>query len=156
MLAALTLALGGARAAHADPLTWTAPEQIDPANPAAINAVSCPSASLCLGADASGDLVTSTNPTGGAGVWVTSDIDGAGAAGGFNSLSGMSCPSSSFCAAVDENGDVLWTTDPTHPASRWSSVTALDSNPFTAISCPSASLCVAVDDAGNAYTSTNP
>ena len=39
---------------------------VDPHN---MNAISCPSATLCVAVDTSGGVVTSTNPTGGAGAW---------------------------------------------------------------------------------------
>ena len=66
----LTLPVLFTASARADPLTWTAPELIDPANIATIDAISCPTTSVCLAVDGSGDLVSSVNPTGGAGAGV--------------------------------------------------------------------------------------
>ncbi len=151
--AMLAVAILGGATARADPLGWTSPLLIDPANPAPLNAVSCPSAGLCLGVDGSGDLVTSTNPTQGAAAWVTTDIDGTGS--GLSSLTSVSCASASFCASGDLNGNVLTTTAPGNPAVRWS-VANIASDAISGVSCPSSSLCVAVDQTGNVYTSANP
>ena len=121
---------------RADTIGWDAPVQIDPASPAPLNAISCPSTGLCLAVDGSGDLVSSSDPTGGASTWTTADIDGSGL--GLNGLTGISCPSASFCAAVDLMGNVLTTTTPGTPTARWS-VAAITANPLSGISCPSAS-----------------
>ncbi len=153
LLAITVITVSTAPPARAAP-SWTAPVLIDPASPATLNAISCPSTSLCVGVDGSGDLVSSSNPTGGAGAWTTTDIDGAG--GGLTSLSAVSCPSSSFCAAVDDQGDVLWTASPGNAAMGWSSASIASGAGLSAIACPSTSLCVAVDGDGNVYTSTDP
>jgi hypothetical protein len=63
--------------------------------------VSCPSSGLCVAVDEWGDVVTSTNPTGGASAWTVTHVDGS------NFLSGVSCPSSGLCVTVDEIGDVV-------------------------------------------------
>ena len=63
---AVALALLAATA-RADPIAWDVPVQIDPGSAAPLSAISCPSAQLCLAVDGSGDLVSSSNPTGGAG-----------------------------------------------------------------------------------------
>ncbi|HYZ82715.1 MAG TPA: hypothetical protein VE571_15670, partial [Solirubrobacteraceae bacterium] len=128
--------------ARADTIAWDAPVQIDPGSTAPLNAISCPSAQLCLAVDGNGDLVSSSNPTGGAATWTTTDIDGGSL--GFNGLTAISCPSSTFCAAVDLMGNVLTTTTPGTATARWT-VTAVTADPLSGISCPSAGLCVAVD-----------
>ena len=62
---------------------------------------SCPSSGLCVAVDNRGNLVTSSNPTGGAAAWTVTDVDGS------NGLDGVSCPSSGLCVAVDQSGDVV-------------------------------------------------
>jgi len=63
--------------------------------------VSCGSPTLCVAADTMGNVLTSTNPTGGPPAWTVAQVD----AVGF--VSGVSCPSASLCVAVDSAGYVL-------------------------------------------------
>ena len=117
-LAAVAMALALlAATARADPIAWDVPVQIDPSSAAPLSAISCPSAQLCLAVDGSGDLVSSSNPTGGPATWTTADIDGTSL--GLNGLTAISCPTSSFCAAVDLMGNVLTTTTPATASARW-------------------------------------
>src|ERR1700693_3683005 len=54
------------------PLTWSAPVRVVHQPPFVANrltSVSCPSTSLCVAVDEVGNVVTSTNSTGGAAVW---------------------------------------------------------------------------------------
>jgi hypothetical protein len=99
--------------------------------------------------DSGGNVVTSTNPTGGAGAWSTADIVGA------SFLSAVSCPTASLCVAVDSAGNVVTSTNPTGGASAWT-VTDVTKpgGAIIGVSCPSASLCVAVGK--GVVTSTNP
>ena len=122
-----------------------------------LSGISCPDEMLCVAVGGtserqfpSGAVMTSTDPTGGAGTWKVVHLD-------TSSLTAISCPSPSLCVAIDAAGDVHTSSDPTGGASAWSSfgVDSTVSGP-TAISCPSASLCVAVDDDGNVMTSTDP
>jgi hypothetical protein len=92
------------------PLTWAAPVLVDHQAPFIGNqlkGVSCPSSGLCVAVDQSGNVVTSSNPTGGAAAWTVTHVDG------FNSLSGVSCPSSGLCVAVDQSGNVVTSSNPT-------------------------------------------
>ena len=120
-------------------------------------AVSCPSASLCVAVDGSGNVLTSTNPAGGTGAWTRPRISQPG----YDELLAVSCPTVSLCVAGDDSGDVLVSTNPTSPA-PWTrfQVNAHGSpqayTPIRGISCPSAQLCVAVDGAGDVITSTDP
>jgi hypothetical protein len=140
--------------AAGSPLTWAAPVRVDHqapfGSPNQLLGVSCPSSGLCVAVDGAGDVVTSTNPTGGAAAWTVTDVDGS------NYLNGVSCPSSGLCVAVDNNGDVVTSTDPTGGAATWTVTDVDGSNLLSGVSCPSSGLCVAVDSAGNAVTSTNP
>jgi hypothetical protein len=115
-----------------------------------LSGVSCPSSGLCVAVDLDGDVVTSTNPTGGATAWKVTHVDGT------NELSGVSCPSSGLCVAVDQGGNVVTSTNPTAATPTWT-VTKVESTDWQyGVSCPSSGLCVAVDSDGNVVTSTNP
>lgn len=113
-----------------------------------LRGVSCPSTTLCVAVGGSGQIATSTDPTGGADAWTQTTIDG------YHALEGISCPSTSFCVAVDSGGNVLATNDPAGHE-PWS-VTHLEDHALYAVSCASMSLCVAVDEVGNAFVSTDP
>ena len=66
--------------AAGSPLTWGAPVLVDHqapfGNPDPLYGVSCPSSGLCVAVDRAGNVVTSTNPTGGAAAWTVTDVDG--------------------------------------------------------------------------------
>jgi hypothetical protein len=130
------------------PFSW-AVTNVDSSND--LTAVSCPSASLCVAGETGGNVVTSTNPTGGAGAWT-----GAHAAESGATIDGVSCPSASLCVAVDAAGNVVTSTNPTGGAGAWTTADVAGAGILNAISCPSASLCVAVDSSGNVVTSTDP
>jgi hypothetical protein len=69
---------------------------------AGLEGVSCLSTGLCVAGDSRGDVVTSTNPTGGANAWTQpADIDGT------NQLMGVSCASATLCVAVDYVGNIV-------------------------------------------------
>ena len=79
-----------------------------PNKPNRLDAVSCPSARLCVATDDDGNVWTSTDPTGGVAAWTETNVDGP-----EKILSGVSCPTESLCVAVDRGGgDVLTSTDP--------------------------------------------
>ncbi len=136
------------------PLRWAPPVRADTtppfAYPTAIEGVSCPSASLCVAVDGSGDVLTSIEPTGGAAAWTSATIDA------DSGLTAVSCPSTALCVAVDGSGDVLTSTDPTGGSGAWSEVKVDAMTRIASVSCASASLCVAGDSDGNAILSTNP
>jgi hypothetical protein len=126
---------------------WTDPEILG--QHGAVLALSCPSVSLCVATTSSGDVLTSTNPTGGPSAWAERPIGPVRVA----------CPSVSLCVGVG-SGDAWTSTDPAAGASTWTS------SPIGAtvnsISCASVSFCVATEDqagaggAGLVLTSTNP
>jgi hypothetical protein len=132
--------------AGASAFTWSPPEPIS--GVASFDGITCQSASLCVAVDSTGDVVTSTDPTGGPSAWTVRNVDP-------HPLVGVSCPSATLCVAVDTVGDVVSSTNPT---SSWNPPVNVDgSNAFAAVSCPSVSLCVAVDGGGgNLLWSTNP
>jgi len=65
-----------------------------------ITGLACPSANRCVAVDQTGHVLTSTDPTGGAGAWRVVDVDP-------NGLVSLSCPSVALCVAVDGNSSVL-------------------------------------------------
>src|SRR5947209_15181817 len=87
-------------ASSASPFQWSRSVRIDHQPPygalMALNAISCPSDTLCVGADNAGALVVnSTDPTGDPTTWHPLGLDG------NHPVYGVSCPTTGFCAAVD-------------------------------------------------------
>jgi hypothetical protein len=121
--------------------------------PAGIAALSCQSASLCIGADTASNILISTNPTRGPMAWTIAPVFSAGTSS--EGISGVSCPSASLCVAVDTAGTVLASTDPAGGPTAWTTVASDPGTQFTAISCPSVSLCVAAGGQ-TILTSTDP
>ncbi|MGB8840493.1 MAG: hypothetical protein WCC64_05445, partial [Aliidongia sp.] len=116
-----------------------------------IKGVSCPSETLCV-VVAGGNVITSTDPTGGASEWTSTEL--AIEKGSY--LTGVSCSSTNFCLAVDAGGDVVTSTDPTGGAAAWS-VANVDSHLLDEPSCvPSGGLCVVGASEGSVITSTDP
>ena len=134
-----------------------------------LTGISCPSASLCVAVDLKGDVVASTDPTGGASAWHVAHVDTEGVACsevyGCYGISAVSCASPSLCVAVDEAGNAVTSTNPTGGSSAWH-VAHVDPGDLctpssgchglSGVSCPSRSLCVAADVEGSVLTSTNP
>ncbi len=136
-----------------DPATssWSA---VDPANDTyLLDGISCPAASLCVAVDDRGDVLTSTNPTGGASAWVeTTPIDPDG-------LDNLTCPSVSLCVADDYIGDVVASTNPTGGAGAWSAPTIVDpQSPLFSLACtPDGTQCLGGDLRGGVAAATlNP
>jgi hypothetical protein len=151
---------GSSVAQAADPLSWSAPALFDhgphPVN--GLTSVSCPSASLCVATDEDGNVLTSTNPTGGAGAWSAPISVDAGRV-----IDQISCPSTTLCVAVDGEGNAIVTTEPTAGASAWH-VAKIDPNvtsmrkaqDFATVSCPTTSFCVVMDELSDLITTTEP
>jgi hypothetical protein len=116
--------------------------------------VSCAATGLCVAVDYDGNVVTSTNPTGGAAAWKVTKVDPAGG------LQGVSCPSTSSGVAVDINGNVVASTNPAGGASAWKVTHVVGGSSqvggLSGVSCPSIALCVAVAQNGYVIASTNP
>jgi hypothetical protein len=81
-----------------------------------INSASCVSARACVLVDSNGDVLTSTDPAGGAGAWTfanvvpyvgAEDFEGVG-----NHMFGVSCPAVSFCAVAGNQGQIYTSADP--------------------------------------------
>ena len=125
--------------------------------------------SLCVIADSSGNVVTSTNPTGGGAAWTTAHIDPSTVVCGEHRITcpapttGVSCPSTQFCVVADPDGNVITSTDPTGGSPAWT-LAHVDSqvvpnylgNTILGLGCVSPNACVATDIGGNAITSTQP
>ena len=117
-----------------------------------VDAVSCPSVSLCVAATNKGDVFTSIDPAGGAIAWTKTTID----QGQF--LSAVSCPSVSLCVATDDTPDLSISTNPAGGPSAWTKTTIDQGKPgagVDTVSCPSVSLCVG-GGIGHVLTSTSP
>lgn len=125
------------------------------------SAVSCPSIAFCV-ALSGGNVVTSSNPSGGSSAWTVTRVDGT------NALSAISCPSTDFCAAVDDVGNVVTSNNPRGGAAAWA-LTHVDGSNCTVqtsrngplcallgVSCPSSGFCVASDYWGNVVVSSDP
>ena len=65
-----------------------------------MNSISCPTINLCVAVEYS-NVITSSNPTGGAAAWTVTNVDGR------NSLTAVSCPTTTFCVAVDGVGNAI-------------------------------------------------
>lgn len=150
-----------AHAAETNPLSWSAPEEIDHANNALMTGVACPSSTFCAAVDDAGDVMTTTDPAGGAAAWHTeavTEAEGIGV-GGFDSLS---CPSGSLCVATTYDGDIFVSTTPAD-GEAWTEIdpSELPNAPAGGfpgefrVSCASADLCVAVSGE-DVVTSTDP
>jgi hypothetical protein len=145
----LASALGPPVAQATSSLTWSGPVPVDTAEGGDPRSVSCPTETLCVAVDFIGNVLTSTNPTGGAAAWTVTAIDPT------SHLMGVSCPTTTFCAAVDFAGNVLTSTDPTGGAAAWTS-TKTSSDFLWNVSCPTSTFCTAVGESSDIWTSTEP
>jgi hypothetical protein len=122
-----------------------------------IQEVSCPSSGLCVGVTDQGNIYTSTNPTGPASAWTTTDVD---VDGPNIHLEGISCPTTGLCVAVtggrNDSGKVFTSTNPTGGFGAWQIAELGESLDLRGISCASPTLCVATGHHGEVVTSTNP
>ena len=157
--AVFVLAPGAAGAAG---FSWAAPMSVshEPFSQAGtFVGISCPSTSLCVGVDNTGNAVTSTDPTATTPTWTTDEIDPNPSPMDTirpPGLQGISCPSTTLCAAVDAGGTALISTNPTNASPTWTPTNVDAGFIPTGISCASLSLCVAVDNNGRALVSTDP
>jgi hypothetical protein len=126
--------------------------------------ISCPSVSLCVAVDPLGDVVSSTNPTGGSAAWKAVSITPPGPYG--SALTDISCPSPSLCVAVGDSGiggnDAFVSTDPAGGAGAWTvrNPTAPAAGFYgyvpDSVSCPSTKLCVTTDGDQQVGTLSDP
>ena len=148
VVALALLVVIAARAQAQTTLTWSAPVAIDGTN-GDLHDISCSSPSLCIAIDASGELLTSTDPAGGAGAWnPTTNFSEQG-------LTRTACTPSAMCVIGDASGDIFVSTDPTN-GSSWTGGAGDGLDTIVSMSCASDTLCVAGDASGNVSVSTNP
>lgn len=112
--------------------------------------VSCSGPSLCVAVARGGQIVASSDPTGGAAAWNV-----VGAPGGTGDLEGVDCVEA-LCAAGNATGNILTATNPAAPGASWRAAKAGIAALVTGVSCPTASACLGVDDNGSVFTSTDP
>lgn len=131
-----------------------------PPNQSGIKGVSCPSPQLCVavgddGANIApaptdrGEILTSTDPLGGA--WQRVEVPGTP-----GNLFGVSCPSPALCVTGNALGNLLVSTGPTGPATAWPATPGGGAVQLTAAECPSVTRCVIVDNNADVLTTTNP
>jgi len=100
-----------------------------------------------------GDVVTSTDPTGGARAWKITRLDGS------TMLDSVSCASRDFCIVGGLSETVFVSHNPAGGSSAWTQVpvTAQGTEAMVALSCPSTRFCVGVDggDGVHIYTNTS-
>jgi hypothetical protein len=139
-------------AAHADPpplastpLAFGSPAPIDQQAPVAhgwyINALSCPSTTLCVGMDSQGNLLTTTDPTAPPTGWDRFSI-------GTYGESNVACPTASFCVALGDDAgapSVVTSADPTGGPNAWhTSDLPREWSAPEFLTCPTANFCAAL------------
>jgi hypothetical protein len=87
--------------------------------------------------DHAGNLLTSTNPAGGAGAWKATALSSA-------AITGISCPTTSLCVAGDSGGRLYESAQPTGSASSWQSASVLGE--LTGLSCTAAPTSIGAED----------
>lgn len=117
-----------------------------------IRGVSCPSTGLCVAVSLSGYVYTTSDPTGDAGAWATTDLSPSGP---NVHMYGVSCPTTGFCAVAAGEGKIVTSYDPTGGPGAWA-VTQMPVGELRDISCSSVTFCVAVGDDGTIAASTAP
>jgi hypothetical protein len=118
-----------------------------------VDSLACPSASLCVGVGA-GNVLTSTNPAGGASAWHSATI----APGKI--LFGLTCPSVSLCVTSDSNGTLYASANPAGGAPAWTAASPVSGGPFSdnqvrSLVCRPG-LCVVSYNQNSVWTSTSP
>jgi hypothetical protein len=116
--------------------------------------------SLCAAGNATGNILTSTDPGAGA-PWSEAK------AGIAALVTGVSCPTTAACLGVDNNGSVFTSTDPTGRSASWQAENLVPfeasesegqfvHNALFAASCASTSLCALVGSDSRIFTSSRP
>jgi hypothetical protein len=151
------IALLAAPAGSAAASNWT----LRQLPPTPLEGVSCASTLLCAAGNMTGNILTSTDPAGGAGTWRRANT------GGSVQVTGASCPTALRCLAVDNNGNILTSTDPTGGSGSWTFENLVPfrptegteeqpSNALFGASCASTSLCALVGSDSRIFTATDP
>jgi hypothetical protein len=113
-----------------------------------LSSVDCPSVSLCLATDNTGQILSTSDPTS-TEPWASALVDPRA------EMDSVSCPSASFCVAVDSLGRAAVSTQPTSPFA-WKLTDLGTRTSLTDVSCSSPSLCVAVDRIGRVVVGQVP
>lgn len=152
----LTLSAAQAPALAASSLSWSNSGTINDQAPheemANLAGVSCPTTSFCGAVDSLGNFLSSTNPTGGAAAWTTTNLWRVNFS---NGLRGISCPSTTMCIVIDGAGGLWSSTNPTGGKAAWSRFYVEGVFSFSSVECPTTSLCVATSG-DKVVTSTDP
>jgi hypothetical protein len=148
LLALTVLCVQRAAAEATAPLYWSSPIPVDPES--GFYGISCASSSLCVTADFSGDIATSTDPTQ-PGSWSLARIAGLQAT--HSSEGDVSCASTSLCVVVTR-GEIVASTNPTGGSGAWT--IAVPEVEVQAVSCASSTLCVAVGREGEVLVANDP
>ena len=123
-----------------------------------VRGVSCASSSFCVALH-DNEVVTSTDPTGGASAWHAAVLETGDERGGGppRSFESVACVSMEFCVAGGQEGLLASASTPTGGVSAWAVADLqVGSNWLRGVSCAPSGLCVAVDYAGNVVASTDP
>ena len=140
--------------------SWTAKVLQNPPygfiNYAFMQAISCPTTSLCVIMGDAGYIYVSSDPGGGGSTFSTENIDpneifvnGTWS----DHLTGISCASPDLCAVVENGGNIIVSTNPTGGAGAWT-ITPISNGVLETVVCPTNSECIAIGT--QAYVSTNP
>jgi hypothetical protein len=133
-------------------LYWSGPIAVNAGTSptGALDAMSCPSSTLCVGLDRAGNVLSTTDPAADDD-WALTHLEGVGEG------SDLSCTSAPLCVAVTGPGSIATSTDPTGGAGVWKTVTGIDGGSLIhSVSCVSGPLCLAVDEHGDLLSSTEP
>ncbi|OAI39669.1 hypothetical protein AYO39_00330 [Actinobacteria bacterium SCGC AG-212-D09] len=121
-----------------------------------LKAMSCPSASLCVGVEQSGHgMYVSTNPASGSPTWTKVP------APANTVLADVDCPSTMLCVAIGgtisaPDGLIYVSTNPAGGSGAWSAEPIAGAGSLLGISCPTASQCFATDNKTDLVSSTDP
>ena len=111
---------------------WTS---VDPDGSNTLYGISCTTSrsTLCVAVDNAGNVVTSTNPTGGVGAWTVAALG--------HDYSSVSCPSASECVAFGDYGAMAWSTNPTGGTQGWTTSVGADID-YVGVDLPFGLVCV--------------
>jgi hypothetical protein len=133
-------------------LTWSAPTLIDSQQgyqDISINRISCPSATQCVAIDGNGNVLTSSNPAGGAGAWTIEHDD-------LSDANVLSCPATTLCVATSYPDHIYISTNPSGGPGAWRETQVGGVNEVSGLSCPTTSLCAATDGVSEILPTTDP
>jgi hypothetical protein len=133
--------------AHVEPADT--PSAIQRGKSVTLNSISCPSPNLCVAADSNDNVLTATDPLGGASAWTRTRINQS-----MFGLSAVSCPSVSLCLLVDQGGDVFRSATPAGGIAAWEQAQR-PSDSFSTIACPDVTFC-ALAGLNNVYGLSTP